>query len=91
MFESVMVSLNNFPISANPLHYNYRSYLEALMTYNSDVKLSQLYGTQGFADDSPRFFGPVKDNEGFKQRMNRFREDCDETKAYKAGGTIYSN
>ena len=89
MFESVMISLNNFPISPNPLHYGYRSYLQDIMTYGSDVKSAQMT-SQGWLDDLPGNFGPDTDNQGFISRMNRFRENGDDKRPYKAGGTIFS-
>jgi hypothetical protein len=89
LWKSCNIAVNDKLVTKSSFHYNYMAYLRTVLNYSSDVKLSHLQ-TQGYFDDTSGHMGASSSNQGFMQRMEYFREDRVRTKAYKAGGSMFS-
>jgi len=74
LFSTCEVSLNGKIISASDNAYSYRSYLESILTYGGDAKVSQLMSSLFIEDTADQF--DVTDptatgtNDGLKSRAN---------------------
>ena len=82
LFSRVNVKLNGTDITNTPDYYNYRSYLQTLLTYGTDSKNSHLQ-TVGWATDTKRNMETectsqlpyVPKNAGWWHRCNMFKKD----------------
>lgn len=91
-FKAVRVYLNDQPITKQPDHYQYKSYVATLLTYDSETKNAQL-ACQGFYSDiSNHMSNSEADyliNTGASQRTVLFREGGDIANKYKPNGVKF--
>lgn len=98
LFSKVVVKINNTQISTTPDYYEYRSYLNNLMSFDPETKASSLSIT-GWATDSASCMdgemnetAGVPKNTGFLTRNGYFRRNFLHTgpsKSYKAEGAVF--
>ena len=69
MFSSLSVSLNDKPVTLHESNYNYKAYLEKLLTYGCGASGTHLLSSFWFLD-SPSGDGELKDNTSFATRLN---------------------
>jgi len=91
-FKAVRVYLNDQPITKQPDHYGYKSYLAALLTYDSELKNAQL-ACQGYYSDLGKYMSNSEadylTNTGAQERTLLFREGADLANNYKPNGVKF--
>lgn len=97
MFSSLSTKINDQEVSSSTSHYNYKSYLQFLMSYGDAAKTSHFLPA-GYADDTTVVIDGVECNEphstnsGFMIRNSWFREGMnttDATKPYSKDGYVF--
>ena len=78
--------------------YNYKSYLQSLLSFDDSAKGTNLY-LSGWMNDDPTYdvtkkiyhIEPLKTNEGMKTRNGWFREGCrdDQSQPYSKDGMTF--
>ena len=88
MFESIVVKVNDQPITKSASGYPYKAYITNTLTYPAFVKVTQLT-TEGYYQDLAPHMGPVANNTGFEERCNIFRQDKKAENPYKTEGVRF--
>ena len=96
LFQKVTVKINGTQITDTPELYNYKSYLQTLLTYDSDVKNCNL-DTVGWITDLKRHMetemqaAPLNQpkNVGWWNRCNRFKKDGLPGAEYRKDGATF--
>jgi len=91
-FKAVRVYLNDQCITKQPDHYQYKSYIGTLLTYDSETKNSQL-ACQGYYPDLANHMSNSEVdydvNVGFQSRTLLFRQGGDIANKYKPNGVKF--
>ena len=92
-FESLSMKINDVPISLCEKYYNYKAYIQNLISFNEEVKDTNLYLSGWITDNYTRAHGigdiePTATNQAMLSRNAWFREDMEEgtTKPYSKEG-----
>lgn len=94
LFETVIVKVNGSQITNSPDMYHYKTYLQSLLSYSSEIKNSAMQ-TVGYSLDNKRHMetdvsaAGIPTNSGFSLRANWFRKDNASTNAYRANGATF--
>ena len=96
LFDSCETRINDAQVSHSCGMYNYRSYVQSLISFGDEAKQTNL-ALGGWFDDQPMFHDDVWDieplatNEGMKNRSCWFRKGTreDATKPYSADGFTF--
>lgn len=99
LFKSMTMYINDIPITTNPDHYHYKTYIQQLISFSMDVKGSVLEPS-GWRNDFVSHYpetvtdripdlAPTKQNNGFKARSNWFRKNFKEDLDYREEGWTF--
>jgi hypothetical protein len=91
LFSHQILKLNDDIITQNGELYPYKCYIRRLLSFNNDVKNTQLT-ISGYFDDQisdNKDTEPTIGNIGFTERNKWFRENCEETSPYRPEGCSF--
>lgn len=94
LFSSVKMTLNHQTVSLDQGHYQYKSYIQDLLSFATDVKTSTLQ-TQGFHIDRAGHMGTAvlttgaPENTGWASRISYFRKNQVADNDYRPEGAVF--
>lgn len=99
LFKSMTMHINDIPITTNPDHYHYKTYIQQLISFNADSKGAQMYSGGWLNDfvshypntvlDKVPSIEPTPQNNGYNNRVKWFRKNFKEGLEYRDEGFVF--